>query len=347
MHNAVRDYAATLTRRLASDYGWESLVIAATVPGLPADSEAEIRAQGCESIILHYVNYGYHPRGIPFWLDASLRTLREVCSGKLLVIFHELYASGPPWKSAFWLQPLQVQIARRLARMADASLVSSETLREQLLRLKPRGPVATQPVVSNFGEPTLSADQLEARDPHRWIICGGSHLIARSLPSLLQRIAVIPVRCKPRELLVVGGSDNADTRKLLASCSGIECRYHPETSAAEASALLASAAWGFMDYFHRAEVPTDAILKSTSFAAYCAHGVIPVFPQAGSRISASRGFLPGPYFVSTDNFDLPDEPGAVAWEIYQWYSETASSQHLARSVASALGITAGPKPSGP
>ena len=85
-------------------------------------------AQRCHHVILHYVNYGYQARGVPFYLRRFARQLRGQLRGRWLTTFHEIYASGPPWKSEFWLRPFQVKIARDLIDLSDACFVSNVTI---------------------------------------------------------------------------------------------------------------------------------------------------------------------------------------------------------------------------
>src|SRR5437879_828476 len=55
------------------------------------------------TVLLHYVGYGYEKRGCPFWLVNGLEAWRKAQSSRRLVtMFHELFASGPPWRSSFW-----------------------------------------------------------------------------------------------------------------------------------------------------------------------------------------------------------------------------------------------------
>ena len=60
-----------------------------------------------------------------------------------------------PWKSEFWVHPLQKKIARDVARLGDARLVSSESMRQTLERLAPGLDVIVHPVPSAFGEPRI------------------------------------------------------------------------------------------------------------------------------------------------------------------------------------------------
>src|SRR5260370_31757406 len=156
-------------------------------------------------VILHYVNYGYQKRGLPFSLLPILRALREGCRGRFLIIFHELFASGPPWKSEFWVQPLQKKIARDFARLADARLVSSESMRQSLEKLVPGLDIVVHPVPSAFGEPVIDPAQLRERDNYRWLICGGTPFVELSLPPFLRIAGPIPPHVFPPNPFLVCG----------------------------------------------------------------------------------------------------------------------------------------------
>ncbi|MDQ2987426.1 MAG: hypothetical protein M3R13_12045, partial [Armatimonadota bacterium] len=257
------------------------------------------------SLLLHYVNYGYDPRGIPLWLPSVIRRLQRSGSGKLVTVFHELYATGSWRQSAFWLRPLQMRIARSLACMSATSIVSNEVQGEQLKRLAPEARIVVQPVPSNFGEPEISLEELEARDPHRWVICGGTELILRSLDSFLQTISYVPQAFTPRQLCIVGGRDQADLRAKFGFFQNLEVSYHPGVDAGVASDLISKCAFGWIDYFLRPEVPMAALLKSTAFAALCAHGVIPVLPYGGASVLLHGDSLQGPFFANAREQNLP------------------------------------------
>ena len=348
--DGVGDYALTIARKLRDMYGCDTLFAAAKTVGEAdrfPDKSAEFDvvplidilspAAPFHHVILHYVNYGYHKRGIPFWLLSVLEKLRQRPLF-LLTIFHELYASGPPWKSEFWLRPFQIRIAKSISRASDACLVSSDTMRRQLNNLTPDARIRVHPVFSNFGEPSISSDQLSNRSSNRWVICGGTALVERSMRSLQTIINRIPKEISPRELFVIGGNENPVTRCLLAGLPNIRIEYHPQISAAEASQILSSCSFAWLDYFHRTDVPTDIILKSSVFAAACAHGVIPVFPHQGSAIFVDTDRLSGPFFVSQTDSEVPgiDDRPKVSAEIYNWYQRNAASDHLVREIADTL-----------
>ncbi|MEP6686326.1 MAG: hypothetical protein ABJB22_06065 [Verrucomicrobiota bacterium] len=349
--DGVGDYARTLAGELKKTHGLETTFVSAA-PSDAAKTEegyrllsplrAVARGQWLENhtaIVLHYVNYGYGRRGVPLWLAPVLRRLRRSGGARLVTIFHELYASGSWRQSAFWLRPVQKGIARSIAEMSAVSIVSSEFFSEQLRIMAPTTRILVHPVVSNLGEPALSSAEIADRDPHRWIICGGTELIERSLRSFLSATGSIDEPFAPRELFLVGGAENSRVRRALSEQTKVHTHYHPDVDARIASGFLAGCAFGWIDYFHRPDVPMPAILKSSAFAAYCAHGVVPVFPHDGSPVALRGDALPGPFFVGPSGHNLPMEAerATAGQSIHSWYGRNASAVHLAKAVAAALG----------
>jgi hypothetical protein len=344
----------TLARKLRQLFHYETIfavhdwAAATDVDGFevrPFQNQGPGRLSGAEfdHVILHYVNYGYQARGIPFGLVRMVRELCHNCGGRFVTIFHELYASSPPWKSPFWLQPLQKRITRAVAQLSGVCIVSSESMLRQLGRLAPGAEIIVHPVLSNFGEPDLSPDQFGARDPHRWTICGGTALIENSLKSFRKIRNRIPEEIAPRQLFVFGGNDSATIRALLPH-SEIQTDYRPRITPADASGILSTSSFVWLDYFDRPGAPTDVLLKSTAFAAACAHGVVPVFPYRSSAISVRADPLPGPFFIEPRLSELPaaEDRAEIAARFYDWYQRHASSNRLAPGIARALELAQEP-----
>ena len=211
--DGVGDYALTIAKKLREKFGCNTFFAtfksssaekAAGFDVLSLDGLLEDASRRYDHVLLHYVNYGFQRRGIPFRLLSILQELRRQHQGKLVTIFHELYASGPPWTSAFWLQPLQIHLAKSVGRLSDACIVSSDNFRRELQRMVPNAHVELHPVPSGLGEPSLSPGHVANRDPHQWVIVGGTALVERSLRSfrqLLPRMPVPPRRACPLDAL--------------------------------------------------------------------------------------------------------------------------------------------------
>jgi hypothetical protein len=344
--DGVSDYAFNLANALWANHGLRTVFAPVEPSQASRKGEFEIASIADAGtppakpahVILHYVNYGYQKRGLPFWLVPTLYRVRKTFGGRLVVVFHELFATGPPWKSEFWLQPLQKKIARDVARLTDARLVSSESMQQMLEGLISGLDAVVHPVPSAFGEPVIDSAELRARDNHRWVICGGTKLIERSLRSFQRIIGAIPANVAPRNLVVLGGMENSRVRPLLRTLASIQCEYYPAVSPETASQILSTCTFAWLDYFTTPTANPDLLLKSSSFANVCAHAVICVTPMASSAISLENNLLPGPFAIAHGEVKMPsaDKRPDTARAIYDWYHRHASMATLSQVIAEQL-----------
>ncbi|HEY2124023.1 MAG TPA: hypothetical protein VGG94_01060 [Chthoniobacterales bacterium] len=357
-NDGVGIYALIVARQLRQLYGADTIFAAAglqapiTADGfevLPLASviSSAVSAERYDHVLLHYVGYGYQARGVPFSLVSALGKLGRHRRGHWLTLFHEIAASGPPWGSAFWLRPFQVRIARSVARLSDSCLVSSESSLARLRRLVTAARIFVQPVPSGFGEPLLSLSQMTGKDPCRWAICGGNALLEKSVHSFRRILSGVPDVFRPRELFVFGGTDSQVVRDALNDLADVKWSYQPRIDGSAASQILTDCAFGWIDYFHHAGAPVDALLKSSVFGALCAHGVIPVMPHPAAPLVLEGDRFPGLFWTNQMTAQLPstDERVKTSWEIFQWYHRRASAKHLTRVVAGALGLAQESTPS--
>jgi hypothetical protein len=351
--DGVGDYAVQLAQALRHDHGVTTTFLVAEktdassvagfslVSDLRRDDREIFSNVLFDGVILHYVNYGYQPRGVPLRLRNFANHLRKSFKGSWITMFHELYAWGAPWKSAFWLQPLQVRIARDIAHLSDVCFVSNEVGRNEIRRHAPAKRIRLIPIMSNFGEPRLERFD---RNPKTWAICGGASLIARSLQSFIDARRQIPKQFFPAQLEVIGGRADAGIREKVQRIAevipGLKCSYHPEIKAEQASSLLTQCSFGWIDYFRNGKPWSGMILKSGSFAAFCANGVIPVstHEEPGPAVDGDR--FPGLCFVTPQksHFPPPEQISEIRQSIYSWYHRHASSTQTATAYAQALAI---------
>jgi hypothetical protein len=349
--DGVGDYALNLAKAVWAEHGVMTVFAVAqettvaskdgfqVISGLNERSVHSMAGE-CDHVILHYVNYGYQVRGIPFHLRRFARQLRRKLRGRWLTTFHELYASGPPWKSEFWLRPLQVKIARDMVDISDACFVSNKTVENEIQAYDSAKKIYLAPVLSNFGEPELT--DFTGSSPKQWAICGGTALVARSLLSFQQIQHAIPAAYVPEQLQVIGGRDDRGTRALVESLNngtrGLACTYHPEVSVERASELLRDCSFAWLDYFGTGKIWPGMILKSGAFAACCAHAVVPVLSHQEGTFAVDGAAFPGPYFIAPGAVNFPplDSLQAIRGKIYAWYQAHASSPRLSRIYAEAL-----------
>ena len=349
--DGVGDYALNVARALSTHHDIDTTFLVAAaghagfrdehsvISGLNCDAASAL-ARDHQHVILHYANYGYQSRGVPLHLRKFARLLRRELSGRWVTAFHELYASGPPWKSAFWLRPLQVGVARDLMDLSDACVVSNRPIESALHAHDAAKPIHLLPVMSNFGEPSLVP--IDPRSPKRWAVCGGTALIARSLTLLDQLLPLVPEQFAPEHVDVVGGRAGA----AISTCVNrlkqnrqLAVHHYPEVTVDLASEVLRRSAFGWIDYFGQGTVWPGMVLKSGAFAALCAHGVIPILSHREEPVVLDGDALPGPYYLTPDAVSFPSAGESIAGigqRFYDWYHAHADSERAANVYARAL-----------
>lgn len=264
-----------------------------------------------EPVLVHYANYAYQRRGCPRWLvDGLLHWRREVAGG-LVTLFHEVYATGPPWRSSFWLWRRQRRLARALAAASTAAVTSLERYAARLAAPASRDRVEVRPVFSTVGEPT-SVPPL-ARRGCRLVTFGGRGGRRLAYGRLRGQLEVACRTLETEEILDVGPPLEA----LPAAVAGVPVRGLGPLPASEVSRLLADARAGFLAY------PGAFLPKSTVFAAYAAHGVIPVcaWPR---EPTPGEGLQPGEHYwgPAGDKGALtPEELESMAAAAHRWYQD--------------------------
>jgi hypothetical protein len=148
--NGLADYCYQLWNHWpAPRTPWKCLAAQVTPRSHEAWPEAEIspfqlsrqglltalETAGPQTLVLHYVGYAYHSRGVPLWLPGALREWKKRNHGKvgLIVMFHETYAGrGSMKQSSYWLQPLARRLMISLAQMADHWVTSCPNYAEKI-----------------------------------------------------------------------------------------------------------------------------------------------------------------------------------------------------------------------
>lgn len=253
-------------------------------------------------VFLHYANYGYHPRGCPTRLVEGLaRRLQRGAGRRLVTNFHEVFATGPPWRSSFWLFPVQRRLAATVARLSAALITSLELYSRRIHSVAGERPVRVVPVFSTVGEPA-EVPPLAERAP-RLVVFGGAGVRSRTWEWDLPALGAVCAELGIEEILDVGPPT------AVPDCAGaVPVRALGALPAEEVSACLLGARAGFLSY------PPTFLPKSSIFAAYCAHGVAPVC--VWNRREVKAGPLPPFWRTGAD-------PAASADRAHAWYGEHA------------------------
>lgn len=341
-----------LGRRSAAD-----LCQLLSAPGMPA------------TVLLQYVGYGYQKRGCPLWLVRGLeRWRRQKTDGngttaqrrktelsnpgvagtaagvaaeipdashaapgwpgrcRLVTMFHELYAWGPPWTSAFWTSSLQKSLVRRLALSSTRSVTNLVLSARALSRLARRSAKSfvVLPVFSNVGEPRVLPPI--AHRPKRLVVFGSAgwrELVYRQHRGALEQA------CRQLGLgLIV---DIGPPMRPPAATSILWEQKGPLPAAKVSEELLACRAGFFA-------CPVHCLAKSGIFAAYAAHGLVPV-TIPGVDAGNLDGLRAGEHFVRADSSVLADADHCdrIARSVSRWYAGHCLS---AQAVAFAEAIDA-------
>lgn len=288
--NGVGDFALHLAVALREQHAIETLFLVAS-PDWSGPDEVEgftavridrdrfpsvllLRNESAPpAVLLHYVGYGYAKRGAPLWLIRWLRSMLQTRpKPMLLTFFHELYvfAFGPNaiLTSSFWLAPLQRHVCRHVAKLSDWRVTnkgeSASILRQMAGDTLNRTLVF--PVFSNFGEPPVVPELLD-RKPQMVVygdLCrspGDIGFAGSQLRELAKNLGIERViSFGPRKLQPFAPDLPVENRGILP--------------AGEISELLLQSRAGYIDY------PMSCLGKSTIFASYCAHGMVPVLLRA-------------------------------------------------------------------
>ncbi|MES2099800.1 MAG: hypothetical protein V4569_08280 [Pseudomonadota bacterium] len=300
----VSSHVIALSRELA---GQHSLAERIAECGMQA-------SQPC-ALVLHFSGYGYAQRGLCFWLLAELHALRAVRAQRreglrLVVVFHELFASGPPWRSAFWLSRWQALIAARLARMADALWTNTEQHARWLARVvEPATPIRVRPVFSNVGEPGVSPATGGRQSTA--VVFGSAPTRQRVFDELRGHEATLR-RLGIEELIEVGNGPRS-----TGGPTTIPRRHVGRLEAPDLGRLLQAARFGLLDY------PSQFLGKSGVFAAYAAHGCV-VLDTRRPGPDTDRLVMGGHYLslpALAGAADLPASREAIAARLLGWYAD--------------------------
>ena len=286
--DGVGDYADLLAKALADRHNVSTQFIACD-PLQPVESVGELNPiqlpqrssdsllailNRChhDTLLLHYVGYGYAKRGCPQWLVDAICTWRQAkVSRKIVTMFHEVYASSNrPWSSQFWTSSTQQKIARDLANCSDLVLTSTQIYTDKITKLSPKhdGKIQILPIFSTIGE-CASSTPLAARKP--WLVTFGNTKFRQDIYT--NSIAQLTTICQQLEIEEIYDIGN-NSAEIVRSIPQVKVNAMGILPAPRISQIFSEARVGFLNY------PIAYLAKSTIFAAYASHKLLPVFDRA-------------------------------------------------------------------
>ena len=277
---------------------------------------------GDSNVLLQLSPYGYSSRGCPFWLLEGLRRWRRKRpDGRLLTMFHELFAGAPPWRKAFWFRPAQKFVVREIARLSDVAVTTNQLYRKLLEELDPSKlrKVQVLPASSTVGEPVAPA-QLIAR---------GKGLVVFGLPASRKKAYDVHRTVLKRACEQLGIEEIHDVgppfESVPETIDSIPVRKHGHMPAAELSRLLSESMAGYVSY------SSGFMAKSSVLAAYCAHRMVPLTAEEGC--SEADGLRCGVHYYNAAGraglYASSPQPQAIADAAWHWYQGHALTNHAA------------------
>jgi hypothetical protein len=268
-----------------------------------------------DAILIHYVGYGYARRGAPLRVARDLVRWKAAVPGRVLLVhFHEVAAFGPPWRSSFWMRPLQVATARRLGRAADRSVTSLDRFAAVLRRDDLESSLRVLPIISTVGEPA-EVVPLHQRTP-QVVLLGSPAARARIWMEAKAELELAVDALGVKSVIEIGSSLNGPEM-----VSGARVSRVGELSDAQASRLLSESYAAFFDY------PVEYLSKSSAFAAACSHAVLPICRSRREHSGLAEG--EGERWVAAAELRGLDTEARdrIASAARTWYSGHSVRQH--------------------
>ncbi len=277
-----------------------------------------VKIKGITHIFLNYSNYGYHQKGVPFWLVKAVNTVKKDNRVVLITFFHEIYASGKFWQSSFWLHPFQKFIFRKLYEVSNFSLCSNQRVSDLIAGQVEDNGVKNLNIglFSNIPEPTIMPEWDRRRNVA--IVFGtiGRRQEIYNKPKLLNSW----IQANGIEEIWDIGSGNP----LLSDLISARINRMGKKSGHEVSQLMQLAIFGLIDY-------TNSLLgKSGIFAAYAAHGLAVVnFTSIADQ--ALDGLEIGKHFLAPGHELINGEK--VGLLLNHWYKAHNLQEHTSKIIS--------------
>ncbi len=264
-------------------------------------------------VLLQYVGYGYEKRGCPVWLIRGLSKFKIKSSKtKIITMFHELYGSSwRPWTSSFWNSGQQKCLVKCLLNLSDSALTNNQLYFSVLKKINLNINVLNLPNFSNMGEHAFFLPWTERE-------CSGV-LFGNGRKKFIQDHNFITVIKRIRILRVYDVGTNPENVNLdrfqmnFIRMGKLESLVVHET--------LSKCTFGFVD------CPSRLLGKSGVFAAYCAHGVLPIVRKLDHE---TDGLKEGTHFLSYEKMISNDMDKnsfeKIARNAFDWYAAHSQSK---------------------
>lgn len=258
---------------------------------------AALRRSECDAVIVQYSGYGFHKRGAPLWL---LRGLIASGHSNILMMFHELFATGPVCSSAFWLSPLMRWIARRLAALSKHVFTNREAGARWL---GGRG-ITVLPIFSSLGEINRPGG-LALRPNQLALFAYQAGANAWYWERLKNSIEVL----RPERIIALGRSPDV----VDMACGDVPVVRTGILPAEEVAERLAACRYAYLSY------PPEFLGKSSILAAYAGNALATVLADAAD--SLPDGLVLGRHVLPASGLRADMDLDAASGHLAAWYRQ--------------------------
>jgi hypothetical protein len=247
-----------------------------------------IEKSNLKDIILHYSPYGYATKGLCFHLIKCIKKWKkEKKERRLIIIFHELYAIGPVYKTSFWTYLPQKYLVKELFKLTDLAVVTTKKNQLFLSSIKPKKKVLLSNVFSTIGE-IKNIKNLKKRK-NVAIIFGGlpqKKLLYQDISINYKNYCIILEKLSISKIIDVGPKI-----KSLKKIGSIPIQSMGVKSRKFLSNLFRKSKAGLVFY------PASQMTKSSIVAAYSSHGLV-IINFCKEQILKTNEFISGVHFIS-------------------------------------------------
>jgi hypothetical protein len=205
-----------------------------------------------------------------------------------------------------------------VATTSDSTATTLDLYAQLLKRLGTNADPAVLPILSSVGEPRNPAP---LRDRSRRLVVFGGAGARRRGYALGEPLRKACQALEIEEVLDIG----PPVDRLPSRGPGVPIRSTGALRTEEVGALLGESMAGFLVY------PSEFLPKSTIFAAYCAHGMLPICASSRPQGPSADG---PPYWRPTGGGASsarlnPDEAQVIADRALAWYQPHRAEMHAA------------------
>lgn len=283
-------------------------------------------------VLLQYSAYGYQAFGYPRWLIKGLSRWKYRSKGKLVIMFHEIWARWPIWNPNYFVQRLHRQDLGSLLRVTDFVFTSTADQADQLRNLWRGCVVQVLPVGSNIRRMAVNAEE---REQGLVVLFGLQPGRVRALQKMESELRTLAASGRIQKIVTVGGGrspqgDNNEHALLLKMelADGFEQQGPlPEDKISE---LLSTAefAVSIQDEL--------GVTKSSTLMAYAAHGLNIISPYADIAKPEPLSLMISPNELLNGISEADLRSRGV--RLRGWQERTSPWPGIAGQIAQALGI---------